>query len=467
MFSFFIIIYIEMTIKIIFLIFIVEYFLINASENKTIFVFEHFRHGARSPSDLSKNNLDLIGEEWNGLQELSYVGLRQSYLLGHFIRNKYPSLINYEKYNPKEIEVLSTMTNRTIMSARAKLNGIFNETINNKIENNLIKLSTPYYLLNELHKFNINNVSLYPDNFPEEVPVHIIDYKEKLLQLEKNNICPIIKNIREKNKKREEITSFIQEFNSTFGGKLLRIYNIQDYNYYMNYENVNDISIETIINKFDDRKFKRFNNRIDVELLYNMSIKFFGLKTNLVYSNDINGTLGFIGSSILMRKILSYMENIINNNNESPKLVLLASHDTAIANMEGLLNNLFYTQVIPPSYSSCFIFELTKNEENNKYYVNLIFNNKTLKTIEYNIFKNKIKDESWTYEKTGKYCGFIKEEDLKPNTNESKKKNNWIMIIIIFSLVNILFIGFISYLLISKGIFQTKNSIIKEIIKVK
>ena len=198
-----------------------------------------------------------------------------------------------------------------------------------------------------------------------------------------------------------------------------------------------------------------------------MSIKFFGLKTNLVYSNDINGTLGFIGSSILMRKILSYMENIINNNNESPKLVLLASHDTAIANMEGLLNNLFYTQVIPPSYSSCFIFELTKNEENNKYYVNLIFNNKTLKTIEYNIFKNKIKDESWTYEKTGKYCGFIKEEDLKPNTNESKKKNNWIMIIIIFSLVNILFIGFISYLLISKGIFQTKNSIIKEIIKVK
>ena len=224
-----------------FIFFIIYFFLFKNFENRVIFVFEHFRHGSRSPSDIFDDDLDLIKEQWNGIQELTNVGLRQVYLLGHFIRNKYPNLINFEKYNPKEIEVLSTMTNRTIMSARAHLNGIFNNSIINKIEEKNNNISTPYYLLDEIDKYNCNNNYLYPDNYPEEIPVHIIDYKEKLLQLEKNNICPIIKDLREKNKKREEILDFIKKFNQTYGEQLLKIFNIEDKNYYMDYENVNDI----------------------------------------------------------------------------------------------------------------------------------------------------------------------------------------------------------------------------------
>ena len=213
-----------MIIKNIFILFIIEYFLFNVFENKVIFVFEHFRHGARSPLDISENDLDLIREQWNGSQELTNVGLRQEYLLGHFIRNKYPNLINYEKYNPKEIEVLSTMTNRTIMSARAQLNGIFNNSIKNKIEEKQKNLCSPKYLLNEVKKLNDNIISIYPDNFPEEVPVHIIDVKEKLFQLEKNDICPKYKNMRNYNKQREEIKDFILMFNDSFGEQLLKIY---------------------------------------------------------------------------------------------------------------------------------------------------------------------------------------------------------------------------------------------------
>ena len=448
-----------------FTIFIIEYFIINSSENKILFVFEHFRHGARSPSDLFEDDLDLVGEKWYGTQELSYVGIRQSYLLGHFIRNKYPDLINYKKYNPKEIEVLSTMTNRTIMSARAHVNGIFNNTEKNQIDDNQINLSIPYYLSSEIDEININNTSLYPDNFPEEVPVHIIDYNEKLIQLEKNSICPAIKDMREENKKRQEFKDFIQEFNSTFGEQLLKIYNNKDSNYYMDYENVNDICISIIINKFDDREFKFFNDKIDLELFYKMALKFFGLKTNLVYSNNINGTLGYVGSSIFIRKILSYMENIINDlengDNKTPKLVAFASHDTAIANMEGILDNLFDIEPIPPTYSSSYIFELTKNEDSNEYFVNLVLNNETLKTIEYNMFKNKIISDSWTYEETGKYCGFLKEEDKKPKNDKNISKKTWVIIIIIFGLLNAIFIGLIIYLLLSKKSFQDIPEIIE------
>ena len=270
-----------------FIIFIIEYFLINTSENKILFVFELFRHGARSSSDLFENDLDLIREKWYGSLELTYVGIRQVYLLGHFIRNKYPDLINYKKYNPKEIEVLSSMTNRTIMSARAHVNGIFNNTEKNQIDDNQINLSIPYYLSNEIDEINIKNTSLYPDNFPEEVPVHIIDNNEKLIQLDQNKICPAIIEMKEENKNRQEFKDFIQEFNSTFGEQLLKIYNIKDYDYYMDYDNINDICISIIPNKFDDREFKFFNNEIDLDLFYKMALKFFGLKTNLVYANNI------------------------------------------------------------------------------------------------------------------------------------------------------------------------------------
>ena len=82
------------------------------------------------------------------------------YLLGYYIRNKYPELINYEKYNPKDIEVLSTLKTRTIMSARAQLNGIFNN-LKIKIKNQeQLNISKPYYLFN---LFNFQK-RFYPQN---------------------------------------------------------------------------------------------------------------------------------------------------------------------------------------------------------------------------------------------------------------------------------------------------------------
>ena len=442
-----------MIIKIFFFKLLILELLLSISENKVLFAFHHFRHGARSPSDLFEDDLDLIKEKWNGLKELTYVGLRQSYLLGNFIRNKYPNLINYEKYNPKEIEVISTLTNRTIMSARACLLGIYNNTLkSNNIDESQNDICTPYYLLDEVNNYINNNDSIYPDNYPDEVPVHITELNDRFLQLEK--ICPFMKDIRNKNKERQTIKEFIKKFNETFGEQLLKIYDIKDdENYYMDYENVNDICIQIIINKADDREFKFLKNKIDLDHLYNESKKFFELKTTLVYGNDEEGLLAHIGSSILIRKILLYMENIIynieNNLNLSPKLVLLASHDTAIANMMGLVNNLFNLPLFAPYYSSNYIFELVKENESNEYSVNLIFNNETLKSIKFSDFKNIIKKETFSDAKIGEYCQFSDEEDSKTDINTKSDDNiaTWITIITIFSLANAVIIGVIVYLI--------------------
>ena len=139
------------------------------------------------------------------------------------------------------------------------------------------------------------------------------------------------------------------------------------------------------------------------------------------------------------------MERIIENKdnklNLSPKLVLLSSHDTAIANMMGLLNNLFNVPQFPPYYSSNYIFELIEDEKKNEYSINLLFNNETIKSIKYIDFKNIIEKESFSDEKIGNYCQFSNEENGQQTNVITYEKNNiWKILIIIFSVINALII---------------------------
>ena len=52
-------------------------------EEKLLFVWEHFRHGARNPyTQINKTTwIDFIGVQWKNEGELSSLGLRAHYLL--------------------------------------------------------------------------------------------------------------------------------------------------------------------------------------------------------------------------------------------------------------------------------------------------------------------------------------------------------------------------------------------------
>ena len=283
-----------MIINIKFKLFFIEFFLFKLCFNKIIFVFVIFGHGARSPSIIDENDLDLYGEQWNEMQELTNSGLRQQYLLGHYIRNKYPDLIiNYEKYNPKDIEVISTLRNRTIMSARAQLNGIFNNS-KIKIKNqDKINIGKPFYLINKINNIIKNNISFYPDDYPEEIPIHIIDNEEKLEHIEKNNECPLIIELRNKNKNGKEFQNFLIKYNQTFGEDLLNYYNItNNKDYYTIFDNVNSLSSCV---KFDNRNIKLFNNNLKkLNLFYNLSQEFMNLKMIYYYANDEINELAYV-----------------------------------------------------------------------------------------------------------------------------------------------------------------------------
>ena len=98
--------------------------LITKCNTEIIFVFEHFRHGARSSVFIDKHNTDIYDIKWIGDGELTSVGMRMLYLIGVHIRTKYHNIIN--KYtSSEELIVYSTDLNRTILSAESQLLGMF------------------------------------------------------------------------------------------------------------------------------------------------------------------------------------------------------------------------------------------------------------------------------------------------------------------------------------------------------
>ena len=89
-----------------------KFFLKEDSNEKLLFVLEHFRHGARGAYKLFdyKNWKDLLKENWKGPGELTSLGMRQHYLLGKSVRNKYKNFVanlknEFKMYTQNEREI--------------------------------------------------------------------------------------------------------------------------------------------------------------------------------------------------------------------------------------------------------------------------------------------------------------------------------------------------------------------------
>ena len=122
------------------------------SERKLIFVYEHVRHGARSPSSgynsYFKDGVDEYGVNWKYDGELSAIGKRQHYLLGVRNRLKYGKeglgLLDFTKYDPREILIHATEYNRTHQSINSELYGMYK----NYKEQTLNEEEKLYYMVN-------------------------------------------------------------------------------------------------------------------------------------------------------------------------------------------------------------------------------------------------------------------------------------------------------------------------------
>ena len=446
------------------IIFISLYSLYNFIEKKILFIFEHSRHGIKTPSYLndSSNLRDIFGQEWIGLKELTRGGNRMEYLLGVYLKNYYNNFFS-EKYNPDEIYIMSSDSNRTVESALAQIQGIYqNNVLDIGLTNYQINRSIPYFFENKLtpefEDFleSIENYSLpYNIQIP---PIHSIDDRYHIYRISENENCEPYNYIKDDNLKKTVVKNFINNFNYTFGELLLSNLSISDKNYFTNINNI-DIVCDNFLSNYEIGN--KLNDIFEEEKyidFYDECIEYFTLKYKEIHIQGIkkNNIVGLITQSQIMRIILNYMKkrydlSIKGNEyedliiNGSPKYVMLKGHDFTISTMEDLLKIIFETEISFPSIGSSQFFVLNKISSKSlgtKYNVEIIFNDKIKLEIDFKSFEKKIKKKIWSSKKVADYCGW---DEYAKEVSINTKEIVLILIIILLCLANLGIIIFICY----------------------
>ena len=144
--------------------------------------------------------MDLLGEKWDGIGELTPLGMRMLYLLGVSNKKKYSNFLS-KTYNPNELYITSTNVNRTIISINSFLKGFYD----NKTSINLTKTQIDRsIILNSNHSEKINskikdleNNSL--ENGINMIPVHTFDRKKMEFDLYDASSCPGVDKYKKEN----------------------------------------------------------------------------------------------------------------------------------------------------------------------------------------------------------------------------------------------------------------------------
>ena len=123
-----------------------------------------FRHGARQQSLKGKNRVYQFGEKWDLPKEFTSVGKRGHYLLGLRKRIRYIDEKNFlqKKFNVKELDVYTSLSNRAIMSVIPQLHGLYSQSLK---------------LGDVLNDFQINN-----SNSPFNLNYSLINAEKNLLK---------------------------------------------------------------------------------------------------------------------------------------------------------------------------------------------------------------------------------------------------------------------------------------------
>ena len=394
--------------KNIFIYLLILSFSISISKNITIFLFEHFRHGARGPTEK-----DVFNEKWKGKGELTNIGGRMHYLLGVHNKNKYNNFIN-EIYNPDEILIYSSDKKRTISSILNQIQGMFQNNSNyNILNDNQIKNAVPNFLKNN-EKINIKVKELNNLTLPfgiQILPIHIIDNRDKLIKLTSNGICKTYERLKNENLEKKIVKDFFSYFNQEYGKQLINFFGIQNKSFFNSYQGLELICGSFLPDYYDKREIKI--NDINNNNLYNSCYKYYEIKYTELRIKDNKNEIGLFSMSKFMRKILFYIEENINryknpkkkNNTNFPKFLIYSGHDTTMSEMQDFLRIIFKIEPKYPSFASNLFIEVLKDEKDN-FYVDLVFNDEIQTSFDFNFFKNKIITKSWSDEEIAKYYDF-------------------------------------------------------------
>ena len=389
----------------------------HTSTDNLFFVFEHFRHGARSPCNGGfLNKTDDIGGKWPDYGGLTNVGIRQHYSLGQTLRKYYDGFISRE-YDPKEIKIYCSNYNRTMISAQSQLLGFYNNMSFEEIKKNDDILGENIID----NKMQLNSI-IPPINLFESL------YKRKRRNFEitfsEKFECPIHKEMINKNKKVIDELEVFDKLNNIKGKINTKYFEIlnREFNlgvYTMNYTGMLNFCDIYICNYFDEgnnrqrldkvaKKYKEFDLKELLGMCYEyMAEKFFTLE-GAEYANQSS----IIIMSKIMKKMVNYMESRIINQNDfksydSPKFVMYSGHDDTLTQMQLFLNKSFHINLEWVPFASNQIFEIRKYE--NVFYVEVYYNSKLKMNITFSQFSDIVENSIMNEDEINQKCyGFTR-----------------------------------------------------------
>uniref|UniRef100_A0A8D0BMF9 acid phosphatase n=1 Tax=Salvator merianae TaxID=96440 RepID=A0A8D0BMF9_SALMN len=281
-----------------------------------------YRHGDRSPIEIYPNSLHNESDWPQGFGQLSTIGMQQQYALGQYIKKRYANFLS-PRYKREEILVLSSETDRTIMSAQANLAGLFPPT-GDQIWN--------------------------PDLHWQPIPVHVVP-KEKDPRLRFPNFdCARYRELL-----RETMLS--KEFQFDYNNPCVKIGNMIKTNLFI-LQSVHNYTLPEWATAEVQAKL--------AELTVLSLSSLFG-----IYKTEEKARLqGGLLVKTIVEKLYTVAENPGNR-----KMLIYSAHDTTLGALQMALN--VYSESLPP-YAACQIFELYQ-ENDGEHTVEMHFRNDTSK----------------------------------------------------------------------------------------
>ena len=392
---------------------------LNDPNEKLLFVWEHFRHGARQPysSFDDINWKDILNENWNGYGELTPLGMRMHYLLGISTKEKYKYFIN--EYNPNEILIRSTDVNRTILSAFATLQGLYNDS-NYILNDEQIKRSI---IQNKNYSEEINNLKNSEiEGERSFFPGHIFPTNyDHQYQLFRKNECPGIEKYINEIKNSSEYINLTNEIceriNNTYGEYIFKFMNksgIEEPNYLYDFNNLFSIADTFVADYFNGKDLKYINDTgINMDKFYNECLNISSIDSYYRTFGLTPSKLLYISISPAYISLFNYMDMRIDLDKKgesekivakSPKFVLTAGHDNSLGLNDLFLKYEFDINYDKAVYSHNQVYELWKNEKENKYYIKYLVNFDQKGVFDYEEFKKKVNSKIYSSEQIEEIC---------------------------------------------------------------
>lgn len=355
-------------------------------------VVEVFRHGARGPSVLQYDS------SWQVHGELTPVGMRQHYILGSIMAQRYPHLL--DEYDPRYIYIKSTNYNRTIMSVSAQAYAAFEGKGPSIQADTQVELTLPPFEdkdLVESISSELTNVQASVPNGFQPLVIQVVEKpQDRVLFVGPWNCDSVAKWQQEKSNdaRNQEILEYLK-------GTMTELrslgYNVQTG---LDLHNFGDTLID---NHFDGRPLPR-----GVEYgstVYNDSV--FAFQWYSIYNFVGEGTERLLKSLYLLDQIVAWFEGAAKGTNPL-KFAFMSAHDTSLLPLLGLYNitnstcffenykseklgkELPYPDCVYPMFASQVLYEFYNSAEGP--YIKFLYNGKPFKICNTDTYECSLKD---------------------------------------------------------------------------